>query len=285
MPFVTTTGEQTFPFVQFTEPPSYDLWRVAEIESGQWSFAPGSVKFLPTRVNIVFEEARNYVDAIVNSGQYLEAYLAANLEARINPQASARMEFDLDRLEAHHSSALKNIRAFRSPALLFAEVVKTSEQMPPDMLPQVTIRIAPSPPEEEGPSTLGYWRSVRESLRNAFSLNLETLAAVVGVAYATFANLGKTRPKDPTVAKVLRLHELVRALREKDPQTADDWLHADGSYILRDHGLDVFASTIERRIFGDTRMLRPSIVIDEEPDYDIGGYPPAERPPRSGKRI
>ncbi len=257
---------------------------IEDVAVARWPITSGPVKLLPTRINFIFETAKDYVDAIVNSGQYLETYLAANLEARINPQGSTIMEHDLERLEVHHSNALKNIRAFRSSPV-FAEVVKTNTQVQTEVLPQIVGRVTMPLASEEEASALVYWKSVRESIRNTFTLNLELLAAAVGISYATFANLGKTRPKGPTAAKILRLHELVRALRDNDPLAAPDWLHGEGSRLLRDGGLEAFANAVEHRVFSKTRMVRPSIHLEDDRDDFAGEFPFAERPPRSGKRI
>lgn len=243
-----------------------------------------NISFLPTTINFELVGARKYIDEVLREGELLRAYLDVNLNLRnLSPQARALMDEDLDRIITSKREQLQNVLAFQANTFKIPTYEQTTlDDRGPGLFPQVPPKVADSPEEQ---NVLNYWRSIREALRDMFSLKLEVLADAIGVSYATFANLGKMRPKEKTVAKVLRLHELARAVKAADPLEGADWLCGAGATLLREQGLQAFSDAVDGRVFGRYEMPQAKIGNEDEPSGD-GTFPtPLVRPAKGGERF
>jgi hypothetical protein len=111
-----------------------------------------------------------------------------------------------------------------------------------------------------------YWRGVRDSLQRCFSVSLERLATLIGIAYPTLVSLGRRRPHPSTTRSVLRLHALTTDYeRAKGHDAAVAWFASEGLEILQARGFDELKRTVIREIYGRQRA-RGGISLREEPN-------------------
>jgi hypothetical protein len=111
-----------------------------------------------------------------------------------------------------------------------------------------------------------YWRRIRDDLQKQFSLSLDVLASLIGVAYPTLVNLGRRRPHPSTSRAVLRLHAIAKDFEHmRGGEAAAAWLSTEGAETLRRLGFDAFKRAAMKRIHGRPRASG-GIAVHEEPD-------------------
>lgn len=130
-------------------------------------------------------------------------------------------------------------------------------------------RGAPPALEQHAEATLEseqYWRRIRDDLQKQFSLSLDVLASLIGVAYPTLVNLGRRRPHPSTSRAVLRLHAIAKDFEHmRGGEAAAAWLSTEGAETLRRLGFDAFKRAAMKRIHGRPRASG-GIALHEEPD-------------------
>jgi hypothetical protein len=144
--------------------------------------------------------------------------------------------------------------------------------------------LQPRPPSEGAAPRLGpqYWSRVRDDLQEWFSVGLQPLSELIGVAKGTL--LALVQPdrdlRGPTVRKLQAVHSSARAIVQTEGSRGLTWLRTTGSAVLRDDGLEKFEEAVDRRLLThrpEDHPIGAASIEDESPpatraDADLSPY-------------
>jgi len=101
-----------------------------------------------------------------------------------------------------------------------------------------------------------FWGKSRSELQNWFTLSLEELSPIVGIAKATLVYIDRPgrSPRPSTLRKLLDLHALAAAVVARmGIDKARSWLSTTGLSALRDGGLSAFDTIVSRLLYSNHR--------------------------------
>lgn len=223
----------------------------------------------------------NFLLGALNVVQHVEATQGLNVGQR------TRLQPIIWEAEHFHETQLANVRAFREAMFPTQDkITSDSDEVEPTNFSRLLgsmLTRGTAPPEQD--STLAYWRSVRDDLMKWFVLSLEPLSDVLGIAYATFANLGKHRPQGRTIRPVLTLHGLAKAYIDARGEAAYSWLATEGCRILAEGGITPFEAAVNKRIFVTPPAPEQGITVSDQDDDDLSYWRSAEVPRANSERF
>jgi hypothetical protein len=187
-------------------------------------------------------------------------------EQGLSDAAATRIFHVLRDQRRFHEQHLANISALTRAfaAAVQHEQKYTGDQLSEDGLSYSRIREqARVDPTAIVDNSHQYWRRIRNELLSWLGLSIDDLGRALGLSYATVANLGKRRPQGRTIAPIMHVHGLLKALLDRQGDDARAWLAGEGSRLLV-QDVTLLEDAINKRLFSGVTGVRTGISVEED---------------------